>query len=148
MKVALLCASGGHLTEMLCLRSSWEEHDHFFITLKCPRTEEIPDRKYLITNPEQGVLTMLRSTLSLARALLTEKPDVIISTGLGWFDMVAFFLSKIIKSYSIYIESWCMTEHCTGTGKAVMFLADEFLVQWPELAEKMGGRAKFMGGVI
>jgi len=148
MRVALLCASGGHLTEMMCVKEAWKKYDHFIVTLSCPRTESMKETKYLIENPEKNLKSYPKSLRKLFFMMAKEKPEVIISTGLGWFDIFIFLLAKLTKSHTIYIESWCRTDSCTGTGNILKHIADEFLVQWPELAGDDERKVKFRGGVI
>ena len=46
MKIALVCAPGGHLTQMLFIIEAFKGHEIFFITNKNPRTKQLKYRKY------------------------------------------------------------------------------------------------------
>ncbi len=148
MKVALFCSSGGHLSEMMMLKGAWGKYDHFFITYDSKRTREIKDRKYLMKFPEEHPFSYPRSVMRLFKILFVERPDAAISTGFGWMDVWLFFFAKLMNIDTTYIESWCMTESVTGTAKVVKLFADDFLVQWPELAEKLGDGVQYRGGVV
>lgn len=148
MKVALFCSSGGHMSEMMMLKGAWGKYDHFFITYDAERTREITDRKYLIKFPEEHPLSYPFSIMKVFKILFVERPDAAISTGFGWMDVWLFFFSKLMGIKTTYIESWCMTDNITGTAKVVKLFADDFMVQWPELAEKLGDGTHYRGGVV
>lgn len=148
MKIAVLCSSGGHLSEMMCLKEAWGKYDHFFISYKDVRTEAIKDRKYLMTYPEEHPFSYPLSIVKLFGIMIKEKPDVMISTGFGWMDIWLFFFAKFTRTHTIYIESWCMIDSITGTANLVRRFADEFLVQWPELAEKLGDGVGYRGRIL
>jgi UDP-N-acetylglucosamine:LPS N-acetylglucosamine transferase len=147
MKIGLLCNAGGHLTEMLCLKGAWEQYDHFFMTQPNKRTGALDGTVYEVEDPEIKPLSFPGSVLKAFRTLLRERPDVILSTGFSWMDIPIFFFAKLMKIHTIYVESWCMTDGCTGTGKIVKVIADEFLVQWPDAERTCGPKAKYRGGI-
>ncbi|WP_434529984.1 PssD/Cps14F family polysaccharide biosynthesis glycosyltransferase (plasmid) [Haloarcula sp. NS06] len=147
MKIALVCSAGGHLTELQSLSEASEGHESFYITTDDFRTRELDESKYLIgrigTNPWQ----MLKSFFEIGWILVREQPDVLISTG-SEIAIPAFFWAKIIGSKTIYIESWCRVNSVSTTGKIVYPVSDLFLVQWPELVDKVGEKARYEGAVI
>jgi len=57
-----------------------------------------------------------------------------------------FPFCKLLGVYTIYIESAANVNSISGTGKLVRKFADEFMVQWEELAEKIG--ADYHGGIL
>ncbi len=147
MKIALVCSPGGHLTEMLQLMEAFEGHDVFFITHKHKRTLGLTYRKYLVGDVGASPISFVRAFPSLLRALLKERPDIMLSTG----DAVAvpsFLLAKAFGIPTIYIESWSKVNTTSGTGRLVYRFADEFLVQWPQLKEVYGDKARYEGSVI
>ena len=146
MKIGLLCSKGGHLQEMMNIKDAWEKYDHFFVTYKSERIKYLDERKYLVVDPMDGGIKYL---FTLARALCKvfgERPDVLISTGMGWVDIFMFPFCKLLGTYTIYIESAANTDYITGTAKLVRHFADKFMVQWEELAEEIG--CEYHGGVM
>jgi len=84
--------------------------------------------------------------LKSAKVIVTEKPDVVISTGAAAGCMVCF-LGKIIGAKVIWIDSITNVERISLSGRMIRHIADLFLVQWPELAEQYSN-VEYVGAVI
>lgn len=147
MKIALVCSHGGHLTEILYLMDALEEHDIMLITYNNLRTKNLEYNNYLLENIGTSPIKMFKAFVQILKILLTEKPDTIISTG-SEIAIPAFFWGKIFRIRTIFIESWCRVKSGSATGKIVYYFSDEFLVQWPELLELYGKKARYEGAVI
>lgn len=147
MKIGLICSHGGHLTEMQYLLEAFEDHDLFFVTYESPRTEKLPNPKYLMANIGMDPLKMARAFFRFITIFWKERPDIIVSTG-SEIAIPAFYLAKLFKIRTIFIESWCRVTTCSGTGKIVYPIADQFIVQWPQLLQHYGPKAEYAGGVI
>ncbi len=146
MKIALACSKGGHLQEMFKLKDAWSKYDYFFITYDSVRTRELREKKFLIVHPADSCVRFFINMIWNVPKILLEKPDVLISTGMGWTDIVLFPLFRLCGIYTIYIESLANVSNVTGTGKLVRKFANRFLVQWPKLAEEIG--AEYHGGLL
>lgn len=147
MKIALVCEHGGHLTEMLSLIDSFEENEKFFITIKSVRTENLPYNKYLIDSIGTNPFKMFKSFFSVFKILYLEKPQVIISTG-AEIAIPAFYVGKLFKMKTVYIESFCRVNEPSITSKIVYPVSDVFLVQWKQLLAKFGKKAQYWGSII
>ena len=147
MKILLICSHGGHLTETLYLLKAFEDHEIFFITYDNFRTRDLNYNKYLINNIGTSPFKMTKAFFQIFKILMKEKPDIIVSTG-SEIAIPAFVIAKILRIQTIFIESWCRVKTRSGTGKIVYPLSDLFLVQWPELLELYGKKAKYKGAVI
>ena len=147
MKLALVCSHGGHLTEIMYLLDAFEGHELFFITYNNFRTKNLDQKKYLLENIGTSPLKMFKSFFQIGKILIKEKPDTIVSTG-SEIAIPTFILAKMLGIKTIFIESWCRVKTKSGTGKIVYHLSDLFLVQWPELIELYGKKAKYVGAVI
>lgn len=147
MRIALVCSHGGHLTELLYLLEAFKGHEIFFITYDNFRTKDLDYNKYLLENIGTSPLKMSKAFYQIFKILSKEKPDTIISTG-SEIAIPAFIIAKFLRIRTIFIESWCRVKTKSGTGKIVYPLSDLFLVQWPELLELYGKKAKFVGAVI
>jgi beta-1,4-N-acetylglucosaminyltransferase len=49
---------------------------------------------------------------------------------------------------TIFIESWARVKTLSLSGKILLPLVDRFLVQWPELKGKGGGKAEYVGALV
>lgn len=147
MKITLVCSHGGHLTEMLYLMEAFEEHDVFFVTYDSPRTQALNYKKYLLKNIGTNPIRMLLVSLKFLRIFMKERPRLMVSTG-SEIAIPAFYIAKLLRIKTIFIESWCRVKNPSGTGKILYPVSDLFLVQWFQLLEKYGRKAKYIGTVI
>jgi beta-1,4-N-acetylglucosaminyltransferase len=145
MKVALVCSHGGHLTELQRLAAAWDGHDAFWITYDSPRTRQLR-RAYLVQNIGLNPILMLFAMLRIMRVYFIERPAVVISTG-AEIAIPALWLARLFRRRTIFIEVWTRVRRPTGTGRLVYPVADAFFVQWPELLEVYGDRARYEGSI-
>lgn len=146
MKVLLLCSKGGHLQEMLSLRKAWGKYDYRFITFKNERLEGWDEPHTAIYAPWDSIPKFVWTGAKALIKTIFDKPDVLISTGMGYFDIFMFPMCKLIGVKTIYIESGANINDLTGTGNFVKIFADRFFVKWEKLAKKVN--AEFGGGIF
>lgn len=148
MKLALVCEHGGHLTEMLQLMEVFEKYDFFLITNQSPRTVSLPYKKFLISPIGSNPLKLLQSSYDIFKIFMKERPSLIITTG-AEIAIPSFIIGKLFfKTHTIFIESWCRIKTRSRSGILLYPISDVFLVQWPELLENYGDRARYQGAVI
>ena len=80
------------------------------------------------------------------KILKKEKPDVIISSGAA-VAVPFFYIGKIFKAKTIYIEVYDRIELPTLTGKLVYPVTDKFILQWEE-QKKFYNKGVNIGGII
>ncbi len=146
MKICLVCSHGGHLTEMLYLSEAFEGHETFYITYDSVRTRELQCR-YLLRNIGKNPFLMACTFLLTLRILLRERPKLIVSTG-SEIAIPAFYLAKLLRIKTVFIESWTRVVYPTGTGRIVYPVTDVFLVQWERLLSKYGSKARYEGAIV
>lgn len=147
MKLFIACNPGGHITEMLFLKEAFEGHDVVFLTYENSTTESFPYKIHAIKRIDVSVIEMLKSFLKIFVILKKEHPDIIISTG-GEIAIPVFIIGKLMRIKMVFIESWCRVKTKSGSGRIAYYLADVFLVQWPNLTKDYGKKARFEGSVI
>ena len=80
------------------------------------------------------IFRMIGNSLKTLKILISERPDVVISTGaLATIPMCLF--GKIFGKKIIFIESFAKVNSQTLTGKLVYKFADRFYVQWEEMKQ-------------
>jgi len=147
MKIALVCSHGGHLTEMNYLLEAFQEHEIFFVTYESVRTRKLSHRKYLIDAIGTSPVKMGIGFFKILKIFLKERPDIVVSTG-SEIAIPAFYIAKIFRAKTIFIECWCRVKTSSATGRIIYWIADIFLVQWPDLQEIYGIKAQFQGAII
>lgn len=130
---------------MLLLKNVYQDLDHFFVTQQTPLSESIALDHRLHHVPDIALGLLHRSprawyeyvhnlALSL-RILLTEWPDIIISTGAGSV-LNTLLLGRLLGRRIIFLETFAHTRTPSLTGRLISPLAHAHLVQWPALAKR------------
>lgn len=144
MKIALICSHGGHLTEMSYLKEAFADHEIFFVTYDNVRTRNISEKKYLFPNFGEKPYKMLLNLPKIINILLKEKPDLIISNG-AEIAIPFFYLGRLLRIKTIFIECFTRIDKPTITGKLVYPVSQLFLVLWPEMLNFYGKNAEYWG---
>jgi UDP-N-acetylglucosamine:LPS N-acetylglucosamine transferase len=147
MKIALISSHGGHLTEMYLLMKAFENQDFFFITYENPTTNKLKYKKYTTEEIGTNIWIMIKTFFQILLIYRKEKPDLIVSTG-AEIAIPSIIMAKFMRIKTIFIESWCRVKTKSGSGRILYFIADEFLVQWPELIKIYGKKSKYAGAVF
>jgi len=146
LKIALVCSHGGHLTELLELEDVFRGHETFYFCYDADTTRRLP-RAYLVPNMARNPVEFARNVVRLARIFRKERPDLAVSTG-AEIALPAAIVAKLWRVPLLYIECGAQVAHASFTGRVMYWVADRFLVQWPELLEVYGPRAQFRGSLI
>jgi UDP-N-acetylglucosamine:LPS N-acetylglucosamine transferase len=147
-RVMLTCSPGGHLMQMLALRSAWSDLPHVWITLRAADTETMlrGERTVFAHGPTtRNVKNMIRN-LWLAVAVMGKyRPDVLLSTG-GGITVPLFIVGKLAGARLVYVESISRVREPSLSGKLIYPLVDRFFVQWPGAATRR--RMEFVGHLL
>ncbi|MFH8038991.1 MAG: PssD/Cps14F family polysaccharide biosynthesis glycosyltransferase [Candidatus Aenigmatarchaeota archaeon] len=150
INIGFICSGGGHLTEILELLEVAKDTKRFLVTNEGKHNivnYSLFDKEYKI-KPLKIDFNIIFQLLKIFKILLKEKPDFIISTG-AEIAIPFFYLSKFLfKTKLIYLESSAQVYKPSRTGKIVYPITDLFLVQWKNLLNKYGKKAKYVGGLI
>ena len=133
-KVALVCSSGGHLTQLLILRDFWGSKSRFWVTFdKIDAVSQLQGETfYPCYHPtNRNLKNLLRNLLLALRVLWKERPSMIISSGAA-IAVPFFYLGKLFGATTVYIEVYDRIDGPTLTGKLVYPVTDKFYVQWEE----------------
>lgn len=84
--------------------------------------------------------------LRCMRIVFHERPQVVISTGAAPACLCCL-LAKLLGAKIVWVDSITNVERLSLSGRIIRPVADLFLVQWPELAEKYRG-VEYAGAII
>lgn len=137
MKVCLVGSSGGHLTHLYMLKPFWQDKERFWVTFNKEDANSILEGEqvyhcYFPTN--RSLKALLINTRLAWRVLRKERPDVIVSSGAA-VAVPFFYLGKLFRMKTIYIEVFDRIDKPTMTGKMVYPVTDRFIVQWEEMKQ-------------
>ncbi len=149
LRICLAASAGGHISQLLKIVDNWNGYSTFCITT----TEVVRDKlrqrgKVYIVGEcnRQHPIRVIKVLVRCIKAVLRERPDVVISTGAAAGCMVCF-LGKIIGAKVIWVDSITNVERISLSGRMVRYIADLFLVQWPESAQRYKN-VEYVGAVI
>lgn len=133
-RVLFVSSSGGHLSQLLQLRSWWTHHERQWVTFDLPDARSKLEGEILIPahHPTTRNIRNLLRNVPLAHKVVRDfRPDVIVSNGAG--VAVPFFLvARLFGIPTVYLEVYDRIDSRTMTGRLCAPLASLFLVQWPE----------------
>ena len=165
--------SGGHTTEMLrliqkldveryrpmhfVLASSDTTSEDKIATSHCPCAEgakwhRVPRSREVKQSYVTSVVTTCYATLRSCLLVLRVRPQTIVCNGPGTcvpIVLSAFLLrmTGLGQPIIVFAESFCRVTSLSVTGKLLYYVADRFVVQWPQLAAKYP-RAEYQGTMI
>lgn len=137
MKVCLVGSSGGHLTHLYMLKPFWQDKERFWVTFNKEDANSILEGEqvyhcYYPTN--RSLKALLINTRLAWKVLRKERPDVIVSSGAA-VAVPFFYLGKLFRMKTVYIEVFDRIDKPTMTGKMVYPVTDRFIVQWEEMKQ-------------
>lgn len=136
-----ISSTGGHLSELMQLKSIFKNYDYQIITEKTKSNLSLKGRyksriHFLIFGTKDHFLTypfrLIANCFKSLYFYLKFQPDVIVTTGAHTAGPMCC-LGKIFGSKIIYIESFANINTKTITGRLIYHFADYFLVQWEEM---------------
>lgn len=154
-KVMFISSMGGHLTELLQLKSLFKEYDYKIVTEKHKSTLGLKARykskiDYLLAGNRKHLLryvfTLPYNVVKSLVIFIKFKPDVVVTTG-AHTCVAMCYIAKLFKRKVIYIESFANIETKTLTGRLVYPVADVFIVQWKAML-KLYPKAKYEGWIF
>ncbi len=154
-KVMFIASTGGHLTELLQLKSMFTKYDYCLITEKTKSNLYLKDIykenvHFLIYgtkhHPFIYIFKLLFNCFISLFYYLKYRPNYIITTGVHTAGPMCC-LGKIFGSKIIYIETFANMVTKTSTGKMLYPICDKFIVQW-ESMKKLYPNAEFGGWIF
>ena len=150
-KICFTASSGGHLEEILGLVSLNDRYSSFLITEKTDFKPNVWHEK-IYTVPavnRQDFFCYLKLLVILFKSFiifLSEKPDVVISTG-ALMTVPVCLLAKIMKKKVVFVESIARVSSGSAAGLFLYRFADLFIIQWESL-RNIYPNAVFGGKII
>lgn len=154
LRVCLAASGGGHIRQLLDLEPAWSQHDYFFVSEDTALSRSIAEKhraRYVshfalgqarLGAPARMAAGAVRNFFESARIMLTERPDVLITTGAG-----AVFFSvlwaRLLGAKIVVIESFARFHAPSVFGRMASPFAHEKVVQSKELASYWPDAAVF-----
>jgi len=140
-KVLFISSTGGHLDEMLQLKSLFKKYEYYIITEKTKSNlslkKKYPNKvNYLVYGTKDHLFTyvfkLLFNCFKSLFLYIKIRPKYIVTTGAHTAGPMCC-IGKLFGSKIIFIESFANISTKTITGKLVYKFADLFIVQWESM---------------
>lgn len=146
-KILAIASGGGHWVQLLRLRPAFEGCDVVYATVRPGYSLDVVGSEFrLIEDANQwNKLALIRSAIGVFLLVMTERPDVVISTGAapGYFGVL---FGKWFGARVIWLDSIANAEELSLSGKLAGKFVDFWLTQWQPLA--VSGGPKWIGSVL
>ena len=98
------------------------------------------------------VFTSIWSMVQAFYVIYRSRPQLLICNGPGTCVSLCYsaFLLNVLgmsRTRIVFVESFCRTEGLSLTGKLLLHISDQFIVQWPKLVELNPSRIRYIGVV-
>lgn len=131
---------------MLELAPAFEGFETFYFCYDAETTRVLPN-VHLVPNKPYSPIQFVLNLTRMWRIVSREKPDWLVSTG-AEIALSGFLVAKLRGVGTLYVECGAQVTHPSMTGRVMVHLADHFYVQWPELADVYGKKARLVGSLI
>ena len=150
--VMFISSVGGHLTQLLELKSIFSDYNYVLVTEKTDVTVKLKDKykmEYLIYGSRKYlfkyIFIFMFNIIKSLYLIVKYDPDVIVTTGTHT-AVPSCYLGWMFDKKIIYIESFAKSKDQTLTGKIVYPIASIFVVQWESML-KFYPKAVYWGGI-
>ena len=140
-KVLFISSTGGHLNELLQLKSLFNNYEYLIVTEKTKSNDgllqEYPNHvRFLKYGTKHNMLRYWYifpfNCMKSLWLFLRYRPDVVISTG-SHTAVPMCYIAHFFHKKIIYIETFANIYTKTVAGKLVYPIADYFVVQWESM---------------
>ena len=135
--VLLVTTQGGHLSQLLALRSWWEDRERLWVAPDLPDVRDrLAGEEWIRSHtPTTRNLVNLARNFALAwRLLRRTRPAVVVSTGAG-VAVPFFVVAWVLRVPTVFVEVYDRIDSATLTGRLCAPFTTERLVQWESQLE-------------
>ena len=147
--ICLASSTGGHLTQLLRLVGSWQQYDTIYVSTADIVAKKLRQygRTFIVGEcNRQHPFRVIQVFYRCVKIVSREHPDVVISTGAAP-GFLFCLTAKIFGAKIVWIDSIANVERLSFSGWLVRPIADLFLTQWQELADRYH-KVEYVGAVI
>ena len=152
-KVMFIASTGGHLDELLQLKSLFNKYDSYIITEKTKSTIDLKYKfqsiNYLVYGTKDHLISyvfkFMYNVVKSTALFIKIRPKVIVTTGTHTAVPMCY-IGKLFFRKIIYIETIANRKTKTLSGRLVYPIADTFIVQWKSML-KLYPKALYEGRI-
>jgi UDP-N-acetylglucosamine:LPS N-acetylglucosamine transferase len=147
-KVMAVSSGGGHWVQLRRIAPAFEGLDLVYVGVDRATPADLGGASYHAVRDatRRDRLAFAVLTAQLVRIVLTERPEVVVTTGAAP-GLIALALAKVLlRSRTIWIDSIANVGRMSGSGMQARRFADHWLTQWEGIARPEGPH--FWGQVL
>ena len=151
-RVMFISSVGGHLTQLLELKTIFKDYNYVLVTEKNDVTKDMNKKykmEYLIYGSREYlfkyVFIFLFDIFKSFYLFFKYRPNVIVTTGTHTAVPMCY-IGRLFGRKIIFIESYAKRTSPTLSGRLVYPIANTFIVQWETMLE-FYPKAKYFGGI-
>lgn len=142
-KVIFISSTGGHLSELMQMKTIYDNYDYHIITEKTDTTIKLKEKygdkiDYLIYGARNYLLSYcIKFPINIVKSLILFikiRPDIIVTTGAHTAVPICY-IAKLFNKKIIFIESFARVKSKSMSGKMINKIADLFIVQHEEMLD-------------
>jgi UDP-N-acetylglucosamine:LPS N-acetylglucosamine transferase len=132
--VLMVSTQGGHLTQLLVLKSWWGERERLWV---CPNTPDVADRlqgERVVTSyspTTRNLPNTVRNLWLALRVIRRERPRLVVSAGAG-VAVPFFVVAWLMRIPTVFIEVYDRVDSPTVTGRLCGPFTTRRIVQWED----------------
>lgn len=132
--VLMVSTQGGHLTQLLVLKSWWGERERLWV---CPNTPDVVDRlegERVVTSyspTTRNLPNTVRNLWLALRVIRRERPQLVVSAGAG-VAVPFFVVAWLMRIPTVFIEVYDRVDSPTMTGRLCGPFTTRRIVQWED----------------
>ena len=151
-RVMFISSVGGHLTQLLELKSIFKDYNYVLVTEKTEVTKDMKKKynmNYLLYGSREYLLSYIFkfsfNVLKSFYLFFKYRPNVRVTTG-AHTAVPMCYIGRLFGKKIIFIESYAKRTSPTLSGRLVYPIATTFVVQWETMLE-FYPKAKYWGGI-
>lgn len=143
-KVMFISSTGGHLNELLMLKSMFNKYNYFLITENTASNKNLKNKYgkkkvgFLVYGTRKHIFSyifkIIFNSFKSLYYFIKIRPSFIVSTGAHTAGPMCL-IGHLLGAKIIFIETFANSETKTITGSLVYKFADLFIVQWESMLE-------------
>lgn len=136
MKIVAIASVGGHLIELLRMKSAFHDMDVVYISTNPNCSSMVEGYKfYSVTDASRwNKLKLIQSFFQVLSVIFKEKPDAVITTGAAP-GLMGIIAGRILGAKTIWVDSIANVDELSMSGRIACKIADRVYTQWPDLAK-------------
>jgi beta-1,4-N-acetylglucosaminyltransferase len=148
-ELLLVCSPGGHLLQLVQLRSAWQGEERAWVTLDKSDARSLLDgeRVFYAYGPTNRSLKNLARNLPLALRLVWRlRPKVILTSGAGVAVPFAW-AGRLLGARVVFVESLTRIDSVSLSCRMIAPVAARIYVQWPDAGQRLR-EARYVGSLF